>query len=169
MAAHHRPTDAGRQRTSCGRIPEDKETLIEDAGLDPFEKATLKIFMFFIQTFSCPASQSWMYAMDVARQACGDQGAGFAMKVFEAMKAVRTTRKSTFTFSSPTCPGCSEILTEHERRMLLALAAIRVGKIGVAQLELMMLCEGNDVGHVIEAFAAVADAMPVRECQEVMA
>ena len=110
-----------------------------------------------------------MYAMDVARQACGDQGAGFAMKVFEAMKAVRTTRKSTFTFSSPTCPGCSEILTEHERRMLLALAAIRVGKIGVAQLELMMLCEGNDVGHVIEAFAAVADAMPVRECQEVMA
>jgi len=169
MAAQNRPTDAGQNRTSCGRVPEDKETLLEDAGLDPFEMLTLQMLRFFFQTFACPASHSWVYAMDVARQACGEQGGAFALKVLDAMKAVRTTRKSTFTFSSPTCPGCSEILTEHERRMMCALAAVRVGKIGVARLELLMLCEGNDVEPVIDAFEIISDAMPQRQSQEAMA
>ncbi|NNV96023.1 hypothetical protein GTF97_18685 [Roseobacter sp. HKCCD8767] len=56
--------------------------------------------------------------------------------------------------------GCSALLTEHERRFMAALTAVRYGRSGHARLELMMLCEGNDIEEVFKSFAVIADAMP---------
>ncbi|MEJ6392155.1 hypothetical protein V8J82_02745 [Gymnodinialimonas sp. 2305UL16-5] len=160
MTARRNPGLRHENSSCCGRQPDAKEIAVEAAGLDRFEDITLQIFRYFFQAFACPQSQGWVHALEVARSACGEHGASVAHKVLDAMRAVRTTRTSTFMFNSPSCPGCAAILSEHERRLMSALASIRRGRVAPAQLELMMLCEGNDVSGAISAFMALSDAMP---------
>ncbi len=133
--------------TCCGRRLDDKETRITDAGLDEHEISVLALARFYLQSFSMPQSHAWIGCLETAQAQYGEvDGMIVAGRVLRALKAMRCTRRSMFCFNSPTCAGCAKILTEHERRLIFSLAALRRGREGTAQTELMMLCEGSDIG-----------------------
>ncbi|WP_461425888.1 hypothetical protein [Gymnodinialimonas sp.] len=145
----------------CGRKLDPKEILVADAGLDRDEVAILTLTRFYFQSFAVPQTHAWIGALEHTQAHFGEaHGLLVAGRVLGAIKVMRSTRRSVFCFNSPTCPGCAAILTEHERRMIRSLAALRCGRDGLARTELMMLCEGNDTDDVLAAFRVLAQALP---------
>ncbi|MEL6953382.1 MAG: hypothetical protein AAFN09_00125 [Pseudomonadota bacterium] len=144
----------------CGRPVEDKDSLRAEAGLDTAEHGILDIARFYFSSFAHPDSQAWMAGLDTAQALFGDDGPRIAARVMDVLRAMRCARRSTFMFNAPTCPGCSRILTEHERRLIQGFAALRRGAMGQARVEAMMLCEGNPTGALLDAMQALADVLP---------
>lgn len=135
--------------------------MLDSAGLDPHEITVLALTRFYFQSFAMPQSHAWIHCLEMAQAQYGEaDGLVLAGRILSALKAVRSTRRSLFCFNSPTCHGCASVLTEHERRLIVSLAALRRGQDGTARTELMMLCEGNDTADVISAFIHLAEALP---------
>jgi hypothetical protein len=154
-------TDA---RGCCGRLPQPKEILRSEAKLDDVEDNVLTIARYFFQSFAMPQSHAWLAGLDAAEARFDDcQGPIIAMRLLSAMRAVRCSRRSVFSFNCPTCETCMAIITEQERRFISALQAIRTGQIGRAQTELLMLCEGNDITQVMGAMTRLSIVLPVSE------
>ncbi|MEM9434616.1 MAG: hypothetical protein AAGA12_11905 [Pseudomonadota bacterium] len=144
----------------CGREPGAKECTLADLGLDPVEEQLLAITRHVFQSFAVPGTQGWLNGLALAEQAFGHDGPRLFARLVDALLAVRATRRSCFIFNSPMCPCCSKVVTEHERRLITALSAIRRGLIGRARTELMMLCEGAEAGAVIHALVALSRHLP---------
>ncbi|KJZ18572.1 hypothetical protein [Loktanella sp. S4079] len=145
----------------CYRTPLPKEIFRKDADFDEIESQLLTVMRLYFQAFAAPESHAWIGAMDWAEAQFGPtQGPIIAARVLAALMGVRRTRQSVFRFSSPTCPDCAAIVTEHERRFMAAVCAVRRGQVGAAQTELMMLCEGNDTGRTIDALKALRAVLP---------
>ncbi|MEO9821252.1 MAG: hypothetical protein ABJ370_20885 [Paracoccaceae bacterium] len=77
------------------------------------------------------------------------------------LQSIKISRKSGFTFSNSDCPDCACILSEHERRLMIAIASVRRGRLEHARIELMMLCEGNDTLEVMDWLEELALALPM--------
>lgn len=145
----------------CGRRPDAKETLVSDAGFDAHEITTLSLTRYYLQSFAMPQSHAWIGCLERAQFHYGEaQGMLLAGRLLNALRAMRYARRSTFHFNSPVCPGCSNILTEHERRLMRSLAALRRGHEGIVRTEMMMLCEGNDTAEAIATLSQVAMTLP---------
>ncbi|MEM8536769.1 MAG: hypothetical protein AAGF56_02795 [Pseudomonadota bacterium] len=143
------------------RDPGMKEIARSSAGFDDDEDAILTVARCFFHNFAMPDSQSWMAGFDLADAAFGDtQGPVVGARVFAALRAVRLSRRSVFCFNSPCCPCCAEVVSEHERRFMRALQAVRRGHPGAVHTELMMLCEGNDTAHVVTALDHLSSCLP---------
>lgn len=145
----------------CGRPFDEKDILRDAAGLDAIEDTVLTIARHYFQSFAVPQSQAWMNAINLAEQAFGRQDGGqIAARVMSVLRAMRGARRSTFMFNSPGCKGCSAVLSEHERRLIGAFAALRRGALGQARVEAMMLCEGNATDALIYEMRALSAALP---------
>ncbi|UWQ96395.1 hypothetical protein K3728_03915 [Rhodobacteraceae bacterium M385] len=145
----------------CGRRPDAKETLVSDAGFDAHEITMLGLTRYYLQSFAIPQSHAWIGCFERAQFHYGEaHGMLLAGRLLNALRAMRYARRSTFHFNSPVCLGCSTILTEHERRLMRSLAALRRGHEGIVQTEMMMLCEGNDTAEAIAALSQVALTLP---------
>jgi hypothetical protein len=83
--------------------------------------------------------------------------------VARLLDTIRQSRTSTFVFSNPACPCCAAIVTEHEQRIINALSAARSDRRNRAVLEMMMLCEGNDIDPVMQSLDALALVLGPRE------
>lgn len=150
-----------RTTTQCGRTPDHKEILRVDAGFDYAEDHILTIMRFFFQSFACPQSHAWLKAFDVAQVAFGEElGPIINTRLVDALRAIRTARRSVFHFNSPNCAGCAAIVSEHERRFMVTLHAVRLGQASRAQTELMMLCEGNDITQALGAMTRLSLMLP---------
>ncbi|MFW5654886.1 MAG: hypothetical protein ACOCYW_04470 [Roseicyclus sp.] len=147
----------------CGRRPDAKDRDLRDLGLDLEEEIALNIARLFFQSFAAPESSAWMAALAEAEARFGPRdGPILAARILAALQAVRKSRRSTFLFNSPACPGCAAVATEHERRLMRALSALRRGDRGTARLEAMMLCEGNRLDAVLGALAALGAVLDGR-------
>jgi len=145
----------------CNRLPLPKEILRKDANLDSVEDNILTLARFFFQTFAIPQSQSWIHGLDMAEAVFGETlGPMVAMRMLDTLRGVRYARKSVYCFNSPTCEGCSAVVTEHERRFMAAFRGVRSGQIGHAQTEMMMLCEGNDITQAMGAMTRMVMLLP---------
>ena len=145
----------------CGRSPSAKELALADAGFDGAERAVLNVARHFWQTFAVPESQAWLSAMQIAQDASVNDTSGeFGLEVLAAVQSMRMSRSSCFCFSSPGCPGCSAIVSEHERQFMSVLRAVREGRNGVAQTHAMILCEGNDTAAFLARMCGLAMILP---------
>ncbi|MEL6682063.1 MAG: hypothetical protein AAFQ09_05395 [Pseudomonadota bacterium] len=155
-----------KSQSQCGRCPDSKEILRIDAGLDFAEDHILTITRFFLQSFACPQSHAWLRAYDIAQTAFGDElGPVMAARLVDVLRSVREARRSVFHFNSPICDGCATIVSEHERRLMGALQAVRRGNAGRAQTELMMLCEGNNITQCLGAMTRLSLMLPMAQMQ----
>jgi hypothetical protein len=153
-----------QDRPQCGRPQKPKDTLLTDAGFDQVETLCLTLARLFFVTFATPASQSWMRAFQEAEQALPDlDGRSIGFQVLDVLKAIRSSRRSVFMYSNPDCPGCQRIVTEHEFRLISALSALRRDQKQYAQMQLMLLCEGNPTGVALSRMAQLARALPCVE------
>jgi hypothetical protein len=141
-----------RTSNGCGRTPEVKESLISGMDLSEEDKTILQIIRFYMQSVTYPKALSWMAAFSIADMTFGPvHGPQIAVRALDVLQQVRLSRRSVFNFNSPTCPTCRQIITEHERRFMVALNCVKDGLAGQAQIEMIMLCEGNDVNRAIIA------------------
>jgi hypothetical protein len=144
----------------CDRQPKNGDCFVSELQLNEHEQALLCIVRLFLHSFTYPESQSWVIALSEAEKSFGEKtGNMIASRALKTLRAIRFARRANFAFNSATCPGCSVIATEQERHMMGSLAAIRRGDIGFAQMELMILCEGNQVDKVLEAMRALAQLL----------
>ncbi len=145
----------------CNRTPLPKEVYRDDCNLDDAEAAILTISRYYFQSFAVPESQAWTEAMRFAEAKFGDTLGGIInLRLLKVLLAIRGSRKSVYRFNSTICPTCSGIVTEHERRFIVSLQSLRTQKAGRASSELMMLCEGNDIGPTIDALHELTILLP---------
>lgn len=138
-------------RECCDRLPNDKEIAVADAGFDIVETAVLEVARYYWQTFAQPDTQSWFYALQRAEHSFGGgRGGEIGLEILAAVQAMRMIRMSCFRFNNPTCPGCSAIMSEHERQFMNVFRAMRDGRPGLARTHAMLLCEGNDTDPLID-------------------
>lgn len=136
-------------------------TSVESAGLDAFELGLLAVARHFIVSFAAPETQSWTVAFKIASERWGiSEGARAAATVLVVIEEMRLARKSVFRFSDPNCPNCRQSLTPNERHLMLILHAIRRGRVGDAQTEAMLLCEGEDAKGLLRAAWGLAGLFP---------
>ena len=153
-----------RPPTSCGRETSVREFALHEAGFDDVETHVLHLVRFFFQSFAMPNTQAWMNGLDLSEQVFGDvEGPSIALRIVDVLRGVRYARRSTFMFNSPTCTCCAAHVTEHEGRLIRAFANVLRGRIGAAQTELMMLCEGNDTTYSIGALVRLSKRVSAPE------
>ncbi len=141
-----------RDIVECGRKIDPKDSHLSDLDMSANDGAVLQIMRLYMQSVSHPPSMAWMAALSGADTAFGRTfGPQIAARTLEALQRVRVSRKSVFHFNSPACPCCSQIVTEHERRFMRALECANAGALGQAKMELIMLCEGNNVIPALDA------------------
>ena len=146
---------------TCCRSTNSKETLRCNVGLDHDEDILLTLARFYFESFAVPNTHSWMRGIDEAAIHFGDdKGAIVAQRLLFALQSMRFARRSVFNFNCPTCEGCSSIVTEHERRLMVVIQGVRLGWDSTVKTELMMLCEGNDTTMVEQSFVKLAAALP---------
>lgn len=121
----------------------------------------LDIARLFFNSFSAPGRHDWIRAFDVAEFSFNQrEGPEVAMLVMKLLRSLRGSRKSVFMYSNRDCPCCRGITTEHERRLITALSHARRGHEKRAQLEMMLLCEGNDTEEVMAWLRELSLALP---------
>jgi len=157
----------------CGRTMAPKDCLLSDLQLDRDMQGVLRLTRLYMQTFAMPDTMAWVAALANAEEIYGtDHGPQIAVQCLRALQSVRRSRRSVFQFNSPTCPTCAAIVTEHERRLMNAIVGCQTCTEGQARLELMMLCEGNDIdraiAEIMELNIRLANFRNAQRCQTPM-
>ncbi|MDT2076116.1 MAG: hypothetical protein RMX26_09025 [Planktomarina sp.] len=148
----------------CNRQPGHKDTYVNLAGLDYTELAVLEVARFYLETYATEYSQSWILGLKASEKYFGiEGGARVGVRLLLALQEMRFARRSVFVFNAAECLGCSKYLSEHERRLIISIAAFRRGRFGLAQAEMMMLCEGRDTSAVLSAFSELVILLPQLE------
>lgn len=125
---------------------------VATGGLAEADFAALQVARHFFRSFAAPQSHGWLDAFPVAeRSFAGQAPAAIAVAVLGAVQAMGRVRQSGFSFSSPTCPDCAQLMTDHERHFISVLMALRRGERSRAVVHAMLLCEGNDSGPFLAA------------------
>ncbi|MEM7732475.1 MAG: hypothetical protein AAF280_06775 [Pseudomonadota bacterium] len=138
MAHYGNTKGCGNQR------PGKLECYVSEVDLDPIEHDCLTLARTILLFMGDPSSPLRRVDVQDAAEVFGD---GVSKDLICAMtdlfSAIHLIRKSPFVFSNPHCINCSAILTENERRVMLALAATRRGHRSAAAAHVMLVCEGN--------------------------
>jgi hypothetical protein len=130
----------------------EKDSHLTDLNMPFSYLAILQIARLYMQSVAHPPSMAWMAALSGADETFDEIfGPQVAARTLETLQKVRLSRRSLFNFNSPTCPSCCQFVTEHERRFMAAIDCVRSGATGQAKIELIMLCEGNDVVPALDA------------------
>lgn len=134
---------------------------VAGSGLDEFEVGLLAVARHFIISFAAPDTQSWAVALAIASERWGiSQGARAAVSMLTVIDAMRRARRSMFHFSDPHCPTCRDFMTPNERHLMQMIHTIRAGRVGDAQTEAMLLCEGAETTAVLQAAWGLAGLFP---------
>ena len=148
----------------CNRQPSPKDTYVNAAGLDQTEVALLEVARYYLQTHAIEYSQSWILGLKASEKYFGiEGGARVGVRLLLALQEMRFARRSVFSFNAPECVGCSKYLSEHERRLITVIAALRSGRFGLTRAEIMMLCEGHDTSSTLSAFSELVILLPQLE------
>ena len=138
MSHHGYARGCGNQR------PGKRECYVADVDLDPVEHNCLRLARTILLFMGDPSSPLRRVDVQDAAEVFGGPGSkDIITAMTDLFSAIHLIRKSPFIFSNPHCINCREILTENERRVMLALAATRRGKRSAAAAHVMLICEGN--------------------------
>ncbi|MEM9576934.1 MAG: hypothetical protein AAF999_07955 [Pseudomonadota bacterium] len=149
---HHKPKHCLRQLT-------EQESLVIHADFDPDEMGCLLVIRKFCQSFAPQTTDAWTHGFFTAESIWGEvNGPMIAHRLMHVLQAMRASRLSVFSFSTPDCPVCSQVLTEHERRLITAIRFVRQGRPEQAALQLLLLCEGNPTEVVMERLQDLSTA-----------
>lgn len=123
----------------------------------------LEIMRYFFVAYTDPERHSWETAFLHAQRTLGeDHGPVIATRILALVQAMRTSRKSTFSFSSPYCACCRNHVSNSEKHMLDAVCAIERGDPVGARANALVLCEGYDTESFLEAARKLAAEISVR-------
>lgn len=140
---------------------------VADAGFDSFELAVLAISRLFFQSFAVPDSQAWTRSYGEAYEVFSDQQASqINASVLATVQAMRMSRRSGFSFSSPDCENCCQLLSENERQFMAAITAARRGQRSALHANAMVLCEGNDAALFVSAVHDLSHLLATAPPQE---
>ncbi|MEM7058155.1 MAG: hypothetical protein AAF557_11240 [Pseudomonadota bacterium] len=143
------------------RVPNDKEMLMSDAGLDQHERTILCVARYFFISFAEPFTQAWAQGITAAEDLpVGGSDVQPVALVLNVVHAMRSSRMSCFQFNCPVCPVCSEILSEQERQLMGTITALREGRSGTAHTHAMLLCEGNDTNEFLQSVQKLVEILP---------
>lgn len=121
------------------------KTSVLDAGLTIEETRILTTLRLFCTTYANPRHQTWELAFETSQRDFGPiHGPQIGMAVMNVMRALRSTRRTTFRFTNPACDCCSNTLSDHELHMMTLLQAERRGDGIARQTHAVILCEGED-------------------------
>ncbi|MEL6508174.1 MAG: hypothetical protein AAFQ47_13285 [Pseudomonadota bacterium] len=144
--------------TRCCGAPNANPKLARTDNLNPFEGKILTIARCFFQSFAFPAGQTWIESFKMADNFFkSEDAAQYALGTLNVVQTMRVARNSTFKFSNPLCPGCASLLTEAERQLTSALAAVRMGQRSTAHIHALLLTEGNDPQPMLRAMKELCD------------
>jgi|TARA_B110000238_G_scaffold32971_1_gene33797 hypothetical protein len=59
--------------------------------------------------------------------------------------------------------GCSKYLIEHEHSLMASISALPSSRLGLAQAEMILLCEGHDTSAALSAFTELIIILPQLE------
>lgn len=144
------------------------EMFLRDGGnstttISDTEHTVLQIARCYFQSFAVPQGQAWLYATSVAEYGFASaQAPMIAARVLDMVQGMRVSRRSNFQFSNPFCAHCSQIVTPHERLMMLCLAAYRAGRKDQAEAHALLLCEGNPMERFLIETQTLAAQLPYR-------
>ena len=134
----HRET-AGQQKLPRG-VRASRLTL----DLTGDQQNALYVMRCFFVSYARPHSVDWEIGMNKAVEMFGEyKGPRVAWCCLRTVQAMRTSRRTRFSFCDPFCPCCSRRLTTNEGHLMRSLQAVSNGRAGEAKLASMMLCEGN--------------------------
>lgn len=147
--------------------PTEKDIYLRNAEMDRDETACLELvrhlLLFFVDPPCAKRRQIHFNKLDFFESRYGYQAVD---AVADVLNTVWQNKKSAFSFSNPLCPECSQVFTEHERRICFALSAIRRKKPGTARVEIIMLCEGDNIDGVLFHLTRLASFLPNAEAKE---
>ncbi|MEM7461642.1 MAG: hypothetical protein AAF362_03080 [Pseudomonadota bacterium] len=124
---------------------------IVDSHFDELERSILYISRIFFVAWSAPGKCSAENAFELAVAIHGEtNGLQIAYGVMNAVKAMRISRNSVFKFNNPYCACCKKRVTECEGHFLNAIHLTRHKLHSAAEVEMMILCEGNDASSFSE-------------------
>lgn len=128
------------------------DVAIGDLDLVPQEYAILMASRYYFASFAQPADHSWM-AVILGSQDFFPVGAHaeIVRAVLAMVQDIRLSRRSTLRFSNPHCRHCAGVVTAEERHLVLMIRALASSATSKAQMNAMMLCEGNPTVGLIEA------------------
>jgi len=148
---------AGVPDKTCDRSPSAKEIALAESGYDAADRAVLEVTRYFFRTFAMPETQSWMMAFHrTASLFPEDTHATAGLSLMATVQAMRTSRVSTCMCNNSGCPGCSAIVSEHERQFVEVSRSVRRNQIGAARIHAMLLCEGKNTDAFIDRMVVLA-------------
>jgi len=128
------------------------KALVADQRYDEIEQHLLETARLFFVAFSHPETQFWMHAYRYCEAAFPqEQGAAVAQSILHMLNVMRTTRPHTFNYTDPRCRACSKFLTPEERYLMQSFRQIRAGKMQLAHMNALLLCEGKDPARFLQA------------------
>lgn len=152
--------DSPYRNNLCGH-PGPREELVETAGLDRFERAALEVIRLILSDM---AGHRPRYAPDTAQLAqarFGWQRGGAILAGLTAFaQTMSLSRRDTFHYSNPYCPGCCQVLTQGEGHLLRLLHHMRRGQRGRAMAHALILCEARPVAALLDAASDLASLVP---------
>lgn len=143
---------------NCCDPQDTKDALALVERLAEFEAQILGIARWQFQSFAFPQSQSWIESFKAAERCFGPPMAGHVTyATLNVVQAMRLARSSTFKFSNPLCLKCARLMTEPERQLTSALAAVRQGERSAAYIHALLLTEGNDPEPLLSRMRVLCD------------
>lgn len=156
MSIHGTPKGCGNQR------PGKHECFVSDVDLDPVEYNCLTLARTILLFMGDPSSPLRRIDVQDAAEVFGPHSATDIISAMtDLFSSIHLIRKSPFVFSNPHCINCRKILTENERRIMLALAGARRGKLSSVSAHVMLVCEGNPDVPVHHNLGRLTKILPV--------
>lgn len=156
MSLQGYPKGCGNQRPGKG------ECYVSDVPLDDVELNCLHLARTILLFMADPSSPlrrlDVQDAADVFGTACAQD---ITCAMTDLFSAIHLIRKSAFVFSNPHCISCSKIMTENERRIMLALAGTRREERSSVAGHVMLICEGNPDVPVHHNLQRLKKVLPV--------
>ena len=147
----------------CGNHPPGKgECYVSDIKLDALELDCLALARTILLFMADPSSALRRVDVQDAAEVFGAENSNdIICAMTDLFGSIHLIRKSPFVFSNPHCLNCRKILTENERRIMLALAAMRRGRLSKVAAHVMLVCEGNPDVPVHQNLKRLARILPV--------
>ncbi|MCR9135669.1 MAG: hypothetical protein NXI27_06735 [Alphaproteobacteria bacterium] len=130
-------------------------------GLDACERALLDMVRHFLLAYTKHDHPHWETALELGSRYFGARnGPLTTFAVLDVIKALRTSRKTCFTFNNPRCGTCRNKLSDCERHLCRTLHFARNGERSRVRTEALILCEGFDTKALLAAVERLASLLP---------
>ncbi|MES0812666.1 hypothetical protein ABLO27_24445 [Roseibium sp. SCPC15] len=121
----------------------EQRVSVSHIGLSTAEQTVLHSLRLFCMSYANPGYHAWEDAFESCAKTFGpEDGSKIGLAVMNAMRSLRQTRMTCFSFTNPGCPCCRHKLAKHEHQFMLLLKAVQNGDGLARQANAVILCEG---------------------------